>query len=155
MNKIFIILILCVSSVFAQELSIRTGLGRGDVSNQKYFSVGYYEPIFRFVSLGAEVGGINNRNYLVASWNPFVMLGTEILVENSVLYGRLGLGFAVLNKPERTLPTRFQVANTVAFGVTSGAGKIGLIFRHFSNGSASPKNKGFDLFGIEFSRSFQ
>lgn len=86
--------------------------------------------------------GANNSSYASA------MFGIEPSSDNFYMHFRIGP--AVISSPDTLLGSYFQVGQEIGFGFKDKSNRrIGLVFKHFSNGGLSKVNEGRNLIGLK------
>jgi hypothetical protein len=133
-------------------------VGRSIGKGPKMFALNYRDrpwPNFPWLTLELDATVVSG-NLLDASGTLFgafsISPGVELRGASS--YVRLSNGYTVLTHTNHKLGTYYQWCTTFSAGWTEGPRKLGIFFRHYSNGSLQKTNKGYDFIGIEFSQQF-
>ena len=81
--------------------------------------------------------------------------GIKARVEtNSGFYMSAGSGFTLLSSRGKGLATNWQLPVTLEAGLTNDLGSIGIIFKHFSNGTSDYHNSGRNYIGFQVGHEF-
>ncbi|MCB0801766.1 MAG: acyloxyacyl hydrolase [Flavobacteriales bacterium] len=157
------IILLLISLVsFADDLQLRTGLGRNP-NKGKIVAVNYSRPLskelkflksFDFLYMDAEIGGLNPVNFLTSHYTMFGSIGVAFKIKSKPMYAQFIQSVAVISDTNRYLNTHYQFPTTLSGGLWHKNGNIGVFWKHFSNGSGSPFNVGANYLGLEMGWSF-
>ena len=120
-----------------------------------------------FMSLGYRFSGLTTwhfyetaisleSNNVLAHEMPGLIaeFGTGVELNPSWIYLRFSNSLALVTTPRRGLNSHYQFGTTIAVGMVQGPAKLGVFFKHYSNGSATKLNKGWNFTGVEFSLAF-
>ena len=162
MKNYILIILLCSSTLLADDLSVRTGLGQ-DSGTGKILSLNYSRPLskeikflkkFDFLKADFEFGGYNPINFLTSDYTMFGSIGLGFEVKTHGMYAKFSQGVGFISETGWRLNTLYQFPTTLSGGLYRDNGAIGIFYKHFSNGSGSRYNKGANYLGMELSLNF-
>jgi hypothetical protein len=152
--KIIICLIIALGQLTPPALAIDLSIAftRND-QNHKQIDVGASAHIMGPIVLGVHGGTLNNVNIRAVSSHHLYAAGSiGADIQNSVLYGRITQGIALVQPG--MLATILQFPTTAELGIVAGDSRFGVIFSHFSNGGRGQNGRVFDGFGLAFRHRF-
>lgn len=153
--KTFVLVVLGVFMVFSDVFAgyLTFSIGQGDGSG-KYASISKQRHITTHVFAEAELGVIMPLNLIDKDQVGFGELGVGYGIStpffSEEVYFRIKQGFAVLTSIPKNLTTMWQLPTTINAGISLQDTHFGIVFKHFSNGTINPKNRGLEYMGLEF-----
>lgn len=157
MKKILLALALLLTPLSANADGFVTQYAPSESNFDSYVAAGYrLEPFSnrKWIRLEGLVG-VKNDNVL-ATRDPILVLDVSPMVylQFKFFYVRFGTGVAFIHKTDNRLNTRYQFPTTFAVGLADEKVTMGMMFKHYSNGSTSNGNRGWNFKGIEFEYKF-
>lgn len=155
MKKLIILITLLSSSALGGELI--TQYGPTELNHISYNSIGYkWLPKESLPWLRVEtLLGVKNNNVLASSPIFIAEISPVLEVRPSFFYARFGNGIAIISGKDRYLNSYYQFATSAAIGIRWKGLSLGYLFKHYSNGSNSSGNRGWNFKGIEITYNME
>jgi len=150
---VFTLLMLISSITYANDVSLKYGVGFGEISQEgvaetKYISLGWIEDLNPIVKqkfdIGAWFDSMDHFGFNRSS--GFGTYSVGVRVEPAYIYAETFFGISYITQPDCQLGTNFEFTEELGIGIKDDMGKwIGIEYRHFSNAGISSVNKGRDF----------
>jgi hypothetical protein len=140
---VILFILLATAQAIADDLTFRFGKGDG-----KQVSAAYAFFLSDFVFLEGQAGLFTPSNVMdTPTLYSQAGIGFSIMTQSG-LYLRFLQGFALM-RPDSHLNTVWQWPTEFGGGLWFKKNRIGFYWKHFSNGTTSPKNRGREWIGLE------
>lgn len=152
MKKLIVLIMIINTIAFADSLDFSFGQGSKNLlsgdglrTQGKNLELAY-RAFDSFFSPTAIMGVMTSNNIQDSTYVFHVGIGASIrAVSSSGIYIQLMQGVSLLSKETRRLSSQLQYPTSIEIGVQSeNKNSIGIRYKHFSDGTGNPSNRGQD-----------